>query len=121
MGAAPRRVHTLERKTNELKANEKLNMEKARKRALAKRLTLFGLVCVAAVTGFSYSTYHMHEKISAKQAENKELHRELTTVTDTKSDLEQQIKLLNDDDYVLNLARKEYHFSKPGEIIYPMQ
>ena len=59
-----------------------------------------------------------------KQA-NEELHNEVLATTEVledknkqHSDLEQQIRQLNDDNYILRIARSEFFLSEEGELIF---
>ena len=59
-----------------------------------------------------------------KQA-NEELHNEVLATTEVledknkeHSDLEQQIRQLNDDNYILRIARGEFFLSEEGELIF---
>ena len=56
---------------------------------------------------------------------NSELHEEVLATTEVlegknkqHSDLEQQIRQLNDDNYILRIARSEFFLSEEGELIF---
>jgi cell division protein DivIC len=93
--------------------------EKSRKRLL-RRLTLFLTFALTVVVSLSITFYKQKANIKKQQAEIRELKKEADTLTAEGKRLNDQIKKLNDDDYIAKIARKEYFFSKDGEVIIPI-
>lgn len=89
-----------------------------KKKRLVRRLVLFALL-VMIVTG-SMVWYHVHQQqLYAKKLEKFEtLQEEMTTLNKEESDLKREIELLENEEYVLQIARTNYFFSKEGEIIF---
>jgi|SRR5699024_2541162 len=89
-----------------------------RKKQLIRRLIVMSVV-VLLFAGFMGS-YHLKQRMTfaQKQKEYEELQENLNQLNkDEKSYLE-EIALLNDDEYVLEIARTNYFFSKEGELIF---
>ncbi|QHS23897.1 septum formation initiator family protein [Virgibacillus sp. MSP4-1] len=89
-----------------------------RKKRLYRRLTLFAIV---AVSVFAYLiTFHLNQRelYKEKVSEYEQLNDELDKLEVKEKNLQQEIDLLNDTDYILQIARKDYFLSKDGEIIF---
>ena len=85
----------------------------SRRRTMFFGSILLGIVLVLLLVAFNQ-----------KQA-NEELHNEVLATTEVleeknkqHSDLEQQIRQLNDDSYILRIARSEFFLSEEGELIF---
>ena len=85
----------------------------SRRRTMFFGSILLGIVLVLLLVAFNQ-----------KQA-NEELHNEVLATTEVleeknkqHSDLEQQIRQLNDDNYILRIARSEFFLSEEGELIF---
>lgn len=61
-----------------------------------------------------------NQRIDIKDKENKleELKLSEQQAIDTKKELENKVLLLQDEEYIADLARKYYFLSKPGEYIF---
>ncbi|WP_188698010.1 FtsB family cell division protein [Pullulanibacillus camelliae] len=89
-----------------------------RKRNLIKRLVVFAVFLILMISGF-VSVFHSQSQQKEKvEANNQQLHQQLTDVQKQQKHLTQQVKLLHDDDYLSKIARSEYYMSKNGEIIF---
>src|SRR5699024_11543147 len=80
-----------------------------------RRLVLFSLI-VMIVIG-SMATYHIKQRsLYAEKAEQYEqLEEQMTALKKQENQLKEEIKLLNNDEYILDIARTNYFFSKEGE------
>lgn len=85
----------------------------SRRRTMFFGSILLGIVLVLLLVAFNQ-----------KQA-NEELHNEVLATTEVledknkqHSDLAQQIRQLNDDNYILRIARSEFFLSEEGELIF---
>jgi len=94
------------------------NRSSKKTNAFRRRMITLGSLFVISSVVFGYLHFYHNSQLAEKQHQQKKLQKELTMLQKQNKDLDRQIKLLNDEDYVLKLARKEYHFSKDGEIIF---
>lgn len=94
--------------------------QKQRKKRLIRRLALFGLVVM--ITMVCLTTYHIKQraKLSDLQAEYEEKSDELVTLEKEEKKLTQEIKLLNDEEYLLQIAKTNYFFTEEGEIVFKL-
>lgn len=95
-----------------------IERQQRRKQRLIRRLVLFSAIALLAI-GFM-TTYHVkqHTLQAEKQEEYKDLDKQLTTLQTEEENLEEEIELLNDEEYILEIARTNYFFSKDGELIF---
>ncbi|MCP3032129.1 septum formation initiator family protein [Halobacillus sp. A1] len=91
-----------------------------KKKRLVRRIMLFCLL-IAIVAG-SMAVYHFQQRSlhAEKVEEYKQLQTEMDTLVKEEKNLKEEIELLNNEDYVLQIARSNYFFSKDGEIIFKM-
>lgn len=89
-----------------------------RRRRLIQRL-VFVLTVVLVLFG-ALTTYHIKQRITyaEKQVEYETLVEEMSALEREKGMLEEEINLLNDDEYILDIARTNYFLSKKGELIF---
>ncbi len=101
-----------------------VEVEGARKKAhntrLFRRLVVFGLVVLLTSIWLGSTIYAQSQTIADKQQQQEEKLAELAEVEKQQAKLEEQIRLLNDDDYLSKLARKDYFLSDEGEIIFTL-
>jgi len=92
--------------------------QKRRKQRLMRRLVLVSIITLLAVG--TMITYHLKQR--DLQAEKKQQYEEmedtLTSLKKQEENLTEEINLLQDDEYVLEIARTNYFFSKKGELIF---
>lgn len=89
-----------------------------RKKRFIRRFTFCSLVI--AVTFFIMFSYHMKQRAiyAEKQAEFDALTEQLVKLELKEKELLEEIDLLNDDEYILDIARSSYFLSKKGELIF---
>ncbi|KHE72192.1 septum formation initiator family protein [Halobacillus sp. BBL2006] len=89
-----------------------------KKKRLVRRLVMFALL-VTIVAG-SMVMYHMQQQrlYSEKHEQFEQLKQEKAALEKEEKDLKEEIELLNNEEYVLQIARTNYFFSKEGEIIF---
>ncbi|MGO1923025.1 MAG: septum formation initiator family protein [Jeotgalicoccus sp.] len=87
-------------------------------RVSRRRTMVFGSILLVAVVVLLLVAFNQ------KQA-NEELYNDVLATTEVledknkqHSDLEQQIRQLNDDNYILRIARSEFFLSEEGELIF---
>lgn len=85
---------------------------------LMRRLAVFGFVVLMATIWIGSTIYAQTQTISEKVQLREEALLELEKVEKQQNQLEEQILLLNDEEYLAKLARKDYFLSEEGEIIF---
>jgi len=95
-----------------------LERRQRRKQRLFRRLVLFSLIAFLAFG--SLTTYHIKQRMlqSDMKVEYEQLEEQLALLKNEEVDLQEEIALLNNEDYVLEIARTNYFFSKEGELIF---
>lgn len=95
-----------------------IERQKRKKQRLLRRLVLFLIITFLAFG--SLTAYHIKQRIvyAEKQEQYEQLEEQLVSLKNEEADLEEEIDLLNDVDYVLEIARTNYFFSKEGELIF---
>lgn len=95
-----------------------LRREKRRQKRLFRRI-MASLLLVTLVLG-SLTVYHIKQR--SAQAEIQEEYNELETkmvrLEKEENNLTEEISLLKNDEYILELARTNYFLSKEGELIF---
>ncbi|WP_226038361.1 FtsB family cell division protein [Aquibacillus saliphilus] len=91
-----------------------------KKKRLYRRLVLFVLLLM--ITLGSIIAYNLNQRAlyTEKQEKYDQLEEKMTSLEKEEKNLEQEIQLLNDEDYVLEIARTNYFFSKEGELIFKL-
>lgn len=99
-----------------------VEMEGQRKKAhrvrLMRRLSVFGIMVLMATIWVGSTIYAQSQTISEKEQLREETLLKLEEVEKEQNQLEEQILLLNDEEYLAKLARKDYFLSDEGEIIF---
>mgnify|MGYP006316049493 FL=1 len=86
------------------------------KRRLLILLTLSAIIITAGVV----NTNEKEEELIERQKVEKQVALELEDIKRDQDMLKTQVRKLEDDEYILKLARKEYFLSDEGEIIFTM-
>lgn len=89
-----------------------------RKRSLIQRLVIAGVLMLATVAYMVH--YHLEQRsvYSEKLKEYEALQSEMSELKKTEEELKEEIKLLSDEDYILEIARTNYFLTKEGELIF---
>lgn len=97
-----------------------MERKKRKKKRLIRRLVLFAFIAVLTIS--SVAIYHFNQRAvyAEKQAEYEQLEKELADLKKEEEQLTEEIELLNDEEYVLEIARTNYFFSKEGELIFKL-
>lgn len=95
-----------------------VDRERKKRKRLMRRLILFAIILV--VTLGSLATYHLKQRAvyAEKNEEYTQLQEEYTSLKQKEDYFNEEIELLNDDEYILEIARTNYFFSKKGELIF---
>lgn len=92
-----------------------------RKRRLIQRLVFAGIFMVL-FSGFVIH-YHLDQRTvySEKMEQYEALQTELTELKRTEKELKEEINLLQDESYILEIARTNYFLTKKGELIFLLE
>lgn len=95
-----------------------IERQKRKKQRLIRRLVLFSIAVI--ITVGSMTAYHIQQRVlHAEKAEQYEqLEDKLTALQKKEKNLQEEIRLLNNEEYVLEIARTNYFFSEEGETIF---
>lgn len=95
-----------------------IERQKRKKQRLMRRLVLFSIA--AAIVFGSLTVYHFNQRAlhAEKEEQYEELQNEMAALEQKEKNLKEEISLLNDEEYVLDIARTNYFFSKEGELIF---
>ena len=93
-------------------------IKRRRRRGLYRRLIAYSIITVFLSVSFISVLISQNEMFSEKKQEKLQLEKELELVKQEEQDLREEIKKLNDYEYIGELARRDYFFSDEGEIIF---
>ncbi|SDJ16711.1 septum formation initiator family protein [Natribacillus halophilus] len=116
-----RKVTQLNRHKMKEQEQQRLAMrEQRRKRGLRRRLTVIGLAAGVVVIFSSIGLISQHGMIEANEAEKAELQAELEALEENEEHLEQEIVNYNDEEYITEIARKDFYMSRPDETLFKL-
>jgi|SRR5690606_27127815 len=95
-----------------------IERQKRKKQRLFRRLVLFAIVVAIAVSGMAVYHFQQRQVHLEKAEEYKLLKEELADLKKEEDRYKEEIQLLNNDDYILEIARTKYFLSKEGELIF---
>lgn len=116
MKAEARKLYSPQREEIYKPSRNQFPQSQNRKSIRFHRLTL-AILYLSLFVGSGIYLFSQNQMVSAKEHELANLKEEQKKLAKTKNNLNRQIKLLNDPDYIANYARDEYMFSKKGETI----
>ena len=88
-----------------------------RKKTIRRRLTLMVIFSLSLIVLAAIPILRNIQAANKYDAEAVELTEKLTKAENEKQALEYEVALLEDDEYIAKLARKELNFSKANEIL----
>ncbi len=94
------------------KSKKKVTMKKN-----AKRILVFGFFSFAIIIFVLISVLKIVNQIVDKYKEAHELEEKMADLNEKEDDLNNEIKKLQDSDYLARYAREKYFYSKDGELI----
>ena len=108
--------------TNEYTHNKTLQALRERKHKRHMRRRIAGILAISCffVSGFAINIWTNTQTISQMEHEKKEAQNELKLVEKEQENLNNQIKKLEDEDYVAKVARSQYYLSEENEIIFSL-
>ena len=92
-------------------------MARRRVKKKAKRIATFGVISIVIVVMTSIALGSLFLDILDKYNEKKNLESKLVALQDKQKELEQDVKKLEDPEYLARYAREKYFYSKDGELI----
>ena len=100
--------------TKTVQAHRENKFRKQRKRRVASIAVVSGLF----IAGLSMNLVKNTQLISDLDAQKVAAAEELEHVEATQENLHNEVKKLQDDEYIAKLARSQYYLSKEGEIVF---
>lgn len=97
-----------------------IERQKRKKQRLIRRLVLFSMLTALIIGAMGIYHYNQRSLHAEKTEEYEELQNELVELEEEEKQLKEEIELLNDENYVLDIARTHYFFTKKGELIFQL-
>lgn len=97
-----------------------IERQKRKKQRLIRRLVLFSIVTALVIGGMI--AYHLNQRTLHAQIteQYEQLEVEHADLKQEEVELTEEIELLNDENYVLDIARTNYFLTKKGELIFKL-
>ena len=93
-------------------------MDKKKKvKKKARRMVTFGVASFLLIILISITLFSVFTEILDKYREKHELENELIALKEKEKELENDVKKLEDPEYLARYAREKYFYSKDGELI----
>ncbi|WP_246367236.1 FtsB family cell division protein [Paraliobacillus salinarum] len=94
--------------------------QRKKKKRLHRRLALFAIV--VCITFGSMIMYHVNQRsLYAQKAEAYQtMQEDYKALQQNEENLKEKVKLLKDKEYVLQIAKTNYFFTKEGEIVFKL-
>lgn len=95
-------------------------MKRRKKRFIRRFVIISSIILLSFVFLF---TYHMKQRAMYSEAveKNEQLTAEMNALETREKELLEEIDLLKDEEYILDIARSSYFLSKKGEIIFQIE
>ncbi|WP_018659770.1 FtsB family cell division protein [Allofustis seminis] len=94
--------------------------EQKRARFIHMRKTAIMVLGCLALLFTSWPLVKNHQKTVEYRQQYKESQEQLAQLKEEKDNLEYQVTLLENDEYVAKLARSEYHLTKDNEVVFKL-
>jgi len=120
MSQEQKRVYSLKSEYME-RYEQKQKSKQRRQRGLRRRLIVAGIM-MFLITAF-VTHYHLGQRTvySEKSEQLETLQSELVELEKVEEQLLEEIELLKDESYILDIARTNYFLSKEGELIFQLE
>ncbi len=100
---------------------EKLKEQKKRRRkGLVRRMSVFGILMFAMFIFTVFTLHSQHTTIQQQEQQQEELDETLVYLQQEETDLREEIELLQDYDYIAEIARRDFFLTKPGETLFQL-
>ncbi|SDO59835.1 FtsB family cell division protein [Alkalicoccus daliensis] len=91
-----------------------------RLKGLKRRLSVFGAGVLLFFLIASVTLFQQHATIQESEQENQQLEQRLAEMETEGKELEAEIEALHDEEYIAELARRDFFMSKPGETLFQL-
>ncbi len=98
--------------------DKEMEQKQKRKKKLIQRLVIVSSVFVVFLGVLISYHFSQRGQYAEKAEESDALMQDYADLHTEKKSLKEEISLLNDEDYVLDIARTNYFLSKKGELIF---
>ncbi|WP_338752548.1 FtsB family cell division protein [Bacillus sp. FJAT-52991] len=88
------------------------------KKKLYRRLAAFSILALIIIAGLGSTLIAQSANLEEKQKQKEEAQASLVELEKQQKQYEEELERLNDDEYIAELARKNYFLSDEGEIIF---
>ncbi|MCP8971171.1 FtsB family cell division protein [Ectobacillus ponti] len=92
----------------------------SRKRLL-RRLAVFLAFALTVVVSLNVTFYKQKATIAEKQGSIAKLKQQADQLDTEEKQLKDEVNKLNDDEYIAEIARRDYFFSNKNETIFPLK
>ncbi|TDQ34218.1 FtsB family cell division protein [Aureibacillus halotolerans] len=89
-----------------------------RRKGLMRRLVVFSVLAAGLLLFMVNALFHQAGNVSEKSAYIEELQAQTDQLETQKQTLSEEVMNLQNEDYVLDVARRDYFYSKDDEIIF---
>ncbi|MGY3717099.1 FtsB family cell division protein [Sutcliffiella cohnii] len=97
---------------------EEQQKKSKKRRGLYMRLAVFFTFALIVAGFIGKAFYNQHVVLNDKLEQKEVLEQKLSQLQKEQQHLEDEIVKLNDDEYILKIARRDYFMSEKGEIIF---
>ncbi|MFA9559796.1 septum formation initiator family protein [Evansella sp. AB-rgal1] len=91
-----------------------------RRKGLARRLTVFGTFIALFFIFIGYTLYNQQNTLQEIKSEKQEVEERLLFLKNEEVKLEEEIVLLQDPEYIAEIARRDFYLTKPGETLFQL-
>lgn len=95
-----------------------IERKKRKKQRLIRRFVLFSIIVMLGIGSLSVYHFNQRQLHAEKTEQYEQMEEELAALQNEEKNLKEEIMLLEDEEYVLDIARTNYFFSKEGETIF---
>ena len=89
-----------------------------KKKALIRRLAAFSILAATVFITLFTTMYFQSKALAEKEEQLKQVQSEFVELEETQKVLKEEIRKLQDEEYIGKYARQEYFLSDEGEIIF---
>ncbi len=112
-----RKIAHVQNEYTEMK-KERMKQQRRRRKKVYRRLMIGALVMTLVVSIFGWEYYQKSKRFNELAIEKETLKEQLEEVDTYQKDLKDELKKLEDDEYIEKLARQKYLVGKSGETIF---
>ncbi|WP_280772187.1 FtsB family cell division protein [Salipaludibacillus daqingensis] len=93
---------------------------KRRRKGLLRRLSMFASCAILFLSIAGFTLYQQQTSIENQKIQTQQLEEELAYMKHEESRLKQEVDWLHDDEYIAELARRDFFLTKPGETLFQL-